>query len=88
MNFFRYWFDVLMKISQFDVLSHFLMFISDENIIGEDGYGIVYKGVLEDGSIVAVKNFLNNEYIIYRFSNRFYFFKNIFCNFCGFCVKI
>ncbi|CAO2815056.1 unnamed protein product [Amaranthus hypochondriacus] len=34
---------------------------SDENIIGEGGYGIVYKGVLEDGSIVAVKNLLNNK---------------------------
>ncbi|XP_021738607.1 probable receptor-like serine/threonine-protein kinase At4g34500 [Chenopodium quinoa] len=34
---------------------------SDENIIGEGGYGVVYKGVLEDGSIVAVKNLLNNK---------------------------
>ncbi|CAO2815057.1 unnamed protein product [Amaranthus hypochondriacus] len=37
---------------------------SDENIIGEGGYGIVYKGVLEDGSIVAVKNLLNNKYVL------------------------
>ena len=29
---------------------------SDENVIGEGGYGIVYSGVLEDGSTVAVKN--------------------------------
>ncbi|KAL2939426.1 hypothetical protein RDABS01_007830 [Bienertia sinuspersici] len=34
---------------------------SDENVIGEGGYGIVYKGVLEDGSFVAVKNLLNNK---------------------------
>lgn len=36
---------------------------SDEYIIGEGGYGIVYKGILEDGSIVAVKNLLNNKYV-------------------------
>ncbi|GJW32363.1 probable serine/threonine-protein kinase [Tanacetum coccineum] len=34
---------------------------SDENVIGEGGYGIVYSGVLEDGSTVAVKNLLNNK---------------------------
>lgn len=32
-----------------------------ENVIGEGGYGIVYRGVLEDGSSVAVKNLLNNK---------------------------
>lgn len=35
---------------------------ADENVIGEGGYGIVYRGVLEDGSKVAVKNLLNNRY--------------------------
>ncbi|XP_022859856.1 probable receptor-like serine/threonine-protein kinase At4g34500 [Olea europaea var. sylvestris] len=34
---------------------------SDDNVIGEGGYGIVYRGVLPDGSVVAVKNLLNNE---------------------------
>ncbi|PIN17930.1 Serine/threonine protein kinase [Handroanthus impetiginosus] len=34
---------------------------ADENVIGEGGYGIVYKGVLEDNSYVAVKNLLNNR---------------------------
>ncbi|KFK30860.1 hypothetical protein AALP_AA6G035000 [Arabis alpina] len=34
---------------------------SDENVIGQGGYGIVYKGVLEDKSMVAVKNLLNNR---------------------------
>lgn len=31
------------------------------NVIGEGGYGIVYRGVLLDGSVVAVKNLLNNK---------------------------
>lgn len=34
---------------------------SSENVIGEGGYGIVYRGVLHDGSVVAVKNLLNNK---------------------------
>lgn len=34
---------------------------ADENVIGEGGYGIVYRGVLEDNSMVAVKNLLNNK---------------------------
>ncbi|KAF9602804.1 hypothetical protein IFM89_031573 [Coptis chinensis] len=34
---------------------------ADENVIGEGGYGIVYRGVLPDNSIVAVKNLLNNR---------------------------
>ncbi|GAB2269599.1 hypothetical protein Dimus_004524 [Dionaea muscipula] len=32
-----------------------------ENVIGEGGYGIVYRGVLEDNTVVAVKNLLNNR---------------------------
>ncbi|KAM7464563.1 hypothetical protein LguiA_032684 [Lonicera macranthoides] len=31
------------------------------NVIGEGGYGIVYRGVLLDSSFVAVKNLLNNK---------------------------
>ncbi|KAI8532978.1 hypothetical protein RHMOL_Rhmol11G0260400 [Rhododendron molle] len=34
---------------------------SDENVVGEGGYGIVYRGVLLDGSVVAVKSLLNNK---------------------------
>ncbi|CAI9765513.1 unnamed protein product [Fraxinus pennsylvanica] len=34
---------------------------SNDNVIGEGGYGIVYRGVLHDGSVVAVKNLLNNK---------------------------
>lgn len=34
-----------------------------ENVIGEGGYGVVYRGVLLDGSVVAVKNLLNNKYV-------------------------
>ncbi|XP_071726141.1 probable receptor-like serine/threonine-protein kinase At4g34500 [Rutidosis leptorrhynchoides] len=32
-----------------------------DNVIGEGGYGVVYRGVLRDGSVVAVKNLLNNK---------------------------
>ncbi|CAJ2671270.1 unnamed protein product [Trifolium pratense] len=32
-----------------------------ENVLGEGGYGIVYHGVLTDGTKVAVKNLLNNK---------------------------
>ncbi|MFS7933341.1 putative protein kinase RLK-Pelle-RLCK-V family [Helianthus anomalus] len=32
-----------------------------ENVIGEGGYGIVYRGVVHDGAVVAVKNLLNNK---------------------------
>ncbi|KAF8406301.1 hypothetical protein HHK36_008386 [Tetracentron sinense] len=34
---------------------------ADECVIGEGGYGIVYHGVLENNSQVAVKNLLNNR---------------------------
>ncbi|XP_042508215.1 probable receptor-like serine/threonine-protein kinase At4g34500 [Macadamia integrifolia] len=34
---------------------------SDENVIGEGGYGIVYRGVMPDNSVVAVKNLINNK---------------------------
>nr|XP_017188572.1 probable receptor-like serine/threonine-protein kinase At4g34500 isoform X1 [Malus domestica] len=34
---------------------------SPENVIGEGGYAIVYRGALQDGSVVAVKNLLNNK---------------------------
>ncbi|KAK4277468.1 hypothetical protein QN277_015464 [Acacia crassicarpa] len=36
-------------------------FFADENVIGEGGYGIVYRGVLQDNTNVAVKNLLNNK---------------------------
>ncbi|KAI7748089.1 hypothetical protein M8C21_012878, partial [Ambrosia artemisiifolia] len=34
---------------------------AEDNVIGEGGYGVVYKGVLHDGSSVAVKNLLDNR---------------------------
>lgn len=36
-------------------------YFAEENVIGEGGYGIVYRGVMEDNSKVAVKNLLNNR---------------------------
>ncbi|XP_073140511.1 probable serine/threonine-protein kinase At1g01540 [Henckelia pumila] len=33
--------------------------LSDENVIGEGGYGIVYYGVLVDNTRIAIKNLLN-----------------------------
>lgn len=33
---------------------------SPENVIGEGGYGVVYRGRLINGSDVAVKRLLNN----------------------------
>ncbi|KAM6584764.1 hypothetical protein CsatB_011766 [Cannabis sativa] len=35
--------------------------LSPENVIGEGGYGIVYSGILGDGTRIAVKNLLNNR---------------------------
>ncbi|KAL2570392.1 hypothetical protein GLYMA_18G237100v4 [Glycine max] len=35
--------------------------LSPENVVGEGGYGIVYHGVLNDGTKIAVKNLLNNK---------------------------
>lgn len=34
---------------------------SDENMIGEGGYGVVYRADFSDGSVAAVKNLLNNK---------------------------
>jgi hypothetical protein len=43
-----------------------------ENVLGEGGYGIVYHGVLTDGTKVAVKNLLNNKYVFF-FQNFIFF---------------
>ena len=31
---------------------------SEKNIVGRGGYGVIYKGVLENGEEIAVKNFI------------------------------
>ncbi|MCO5553182.1 hypothetical protein L7F22_006703 [Adiantum nelumboides] len=36
-------------------------FFAGVNVLGEGGYGIVYRGTLPDGSLIAVKNLLNNR---------------------------
>lgn len=35
-----------------------------ENVIGEGGYGVVFRGVLRAGSVVAVKKLLNNKWVL------------------------
>lgn len=51
--------------------------LCDENVVGEGGYGIVYRGVLSDGTRVAVKNLLNNKYVI--FCSFYSFLCTVFC---------
>lgn len=36
--------------------------LSDESVIGKGGYGTVYRGLLADNTIVAVKNLFNDRY--------------------------
>ncbi|CAA7405643.1 unnamed protein product [Spirodela intermedia] len=37
------------------------MNFSDQNKLGEGGFGVVYKGVLEDGQVIAVKKLVTNS---------------------------
>lgn len=38
---------------------------ADANVLGEGGYGIVYRGQLPDQTLIAVKNLLNNRSYIH-----------------------
>ncbi|CAN6449287.1 unnamed protein product [Victoria cruziana] len=48
----------LIENISFEIATHGF---ADENVIGEGGYDIVYRGVLRDNSGVAIKNLLNNR---------------------------
>ncbi|KAJ9682125.1 hypothetical protein PVL29_018155 [Vitis rotundifolia] len=50
--------DTLVKF-KFEEIKRVTMNFSRENIIGQGGYGNVYKGILPDGSEVALKRFKN-----------------------------
>lgn len=43
------------KVFSLDELEHATKKFSANNLIGEGGFGFVYKGLLEDGTMVAVK---------------------------------
>ncbi|KAG5073073.1 hypothetical protein JHK86_008284 [Glycine max] len=42
---------------------------SKENVLGEGGYGVVYRGQLINGTPVAVKKILNNTMLVYEYVN-------------------
>lgn len=46
---------------------------ADENVIGEGGYGIVYSGIFEDNTQVAVKNLLNNRFAFNSWKKKSFF---------------
>jgi hypothetical protein len=35
--------------------------LAAHNVLGEGGYGVVYRGVLRDNTAVAIKNLHNNR---------------------------
>ncbi|TVU48548.1 hypothetical protein EJB05_08189 [Eragrostis curvula] len=41
--------------------------LAEENVIGEGGYGIVYRGTLQNSTTIAVKNLLNNRMLVYEY---------------------
>ena len=49
-----------LKLYKFEEMRMVTNNFSQNNILGEGGYGIVYKGCLPDGTIVAVKRLKNH----------------------------
>jgi serine/threonine protein kinase len=49
-------------------------------LLGEGGYGVVYRGQLPDGTLVAVKNLRNNKSVKPSLSLQFFYCSQLFPN--------
>ncbi|KAK9128335.1 hypothetical protein Syun_017132 [Stephania yunnanensis] len=52
------WIDKLRPSTQLDLSDNFSM----KNLIGQGGFGIVYKGILSDGTLVVVKKTIESHF--------------------------
>jgi hypothetical protein len=53
---------------------------ADNMLLGEGGYGVVYRGQLPDGTLVAVKNLRNNKSVKPSLSLQFFYCSQLFPN--------